>query len=423
MSTRTWQRAGAFIAAPFVAAPLFATPLFAALCLAVAPLAGQTSRAKAIPDAPGAVRPTRLASPRLAPLPEGQWTDAHKTIVAKYGASGRAGNALGTFLNIPALAESFMSFPAYLTGASTLAPRHRELLILRTAWLLNNEAIWSQRVPTARAAGLTAADVHRVAEGPDVRGWSAFEVTLLRLADQLFRNSFVNDAVYNALTAEYDVHHTMDAIMTVADFVTLGLMYNALGVQPDSVSADRMPTDVPYRVAVPNREAALTTPRVEPVAGTGLGITRTFARHPALAAARKELGYINQQAKLDPRLRELVILRTGWNTQSEYEWAQHVGSFGRGRELGLPIENIARGPDAPGWNPIEQALLTAADELYRDSSISGRTWSNLSSRLDTPTIVNLLISAAQYRQVAIALNAFGVQPEPGDERFPVIGFD
>lgn len=395
-----------------------------ACCLAIAvaslPAMGQPQREKPIPDAPGAVRPLRLSKPRLAPVPEAQWTDVHKSIAAKYSPNGPVGNALGTFLIVPALADSFMSFPAYLTKDSTLPPRHREILILRTAWLLNNDYIWSGHVPAARAAGLMDRDVRRVAEGPDAPGWSAFEAALLRLADQLFRNSFVNDGVYTALTAEYDVHRTMDAVMTVADFVTLGLMYNALGVQPDAANPERIPTGVPYRVVVPTREAALTTPRVEPVAGTGLGITRTFARHPALAAARKELSYINQQAKLDPRYRELVILRTGWNTQSEYEWAQHVGSFGRGREMGLPIENIARGPGAPGWNPIEQALLSAADELYRDSFISDRTWSNLSAHLDIVTIVNALISAAQYRQVAMALNTFGVQLEPGDERFPVI---
>ena len=263
--------------------------------------------------------------------------------------------------------------------------------------------------------------MRRVAEGPDARGWSAFETTLLRVADQLFRNSFVNDADYKALTAEYDVHHTMDAVMTVADFLTLGSMYNALGIQPDAWNPDRIPTDVSYRVVVPNREAPLTKPRVEPVAGTGLAIARTFARHPTLAAARKELGYINQQMKLDPRTRELVILRIGWNCQSAYEWAQHVGSFGKGREMGLPVENIARGPDAAGWNPTEQALLTAVDELYRDSSVSDRTWATLSTHLDVATIVNALISAAQYRQVSVALNTFGVPAEPGDEPLPVIG--
>ena len=63
---------------------------------------------------------------------------------------------------------------------------------------------------------------------------------------ELFRNSFVNDADYKALTAEYDVPHTMDAVMTVADFLSLGSIYNALGVQPDAWTPDRIPTNVPY---------------------------------------------------------------------------------------------------------------------------------------------------------------------------------
>ena len=375
----------------------------------------------ALPDPPGAARPTRVSSPRLAPLADDQWTDVRKTIVAKYAADGRPGNALRTLLHIPALADSFLSFPAYLSKDSTLLPRHRELLILRTAWLLNNDYLWSAHVPAARAAGFTAADVSRVAEGPGAKGWSAFDATLLRIADQLFRNSFVNDADYKALTAEYDVPHTMDAVMTVADFLSLGTIYNALGIQPDAGTPDRIPTNVPYRVVVPKREAPLKTPRVEPVTGTGLAITRTFARHPAMAAARKELGYINQQMKLDPRTRELVILRIGWNCQSAYEWAQHVGSFGKAREMGLPVENIARGPAAPGWSPVEMALLTATDELYRDSTVSDRTWASLSAQLDAPTILNAIVSVAQYRQVSVALNTFGVPGEPGDEPLPVIG--
>jgi alkylhydroperoxidase family enzyme len=375
----------------------------------------------ALADPPGAARPTRVSSPRLAPLAEGQWTDAHKAIVAKYAADGRPGNALRTLLHIPALADSFLSFPAYLSKDSTLLPRHRELLILRTAWLLNNVYIWSTHVPAANAAGFTAADVRRVAEGPRAKGWTAFEATLLRVADQLFRNSFVNEADYRALTAEYDVQHTMDAVMTVADFLSLGMIYNALGVQFDSPTSAQILPDVPYRVVVPKREAAPTKPRVEPVTGTGLAITRTFARHPAMAAARKELGYINQQMQLDPRTRELVILRIGWNCQSAYEWAQHVGSFGKARELGLPVENIARGAAAPGWSPVEQALLTATDELYRDSFLSDRTWATLSTHLDVATIVNVVVSVAQYRQVSVALNTFGVPGEPGDERLPVIG--
>jgi 4-carboxymuconolactone decarboxylase len=394
-----------------------------ALCIGVVAGSAATTgqdRAKALPDPPGAVRPAGRSNPRLAPLPEDQWTDAHRAIVAKYAAGGRPGNALRTLLHIPVLADSFLSFPAYLSNDSTLSPRHRELLILRTAWLLNSSYIWSTHAPAARSLGFTNADLRRVAQGPDARGWTPFEATLLRVADQLFRNSFINDADYKALTAEYDVPHTMDAVMTVADFLSLGMIYNALNVPLDSPTAETIPPDIPYRVTVPTREAALTRPRIEPVSGTGLAIARTFARHPAMAAARKELGYINQQMKLDPRTRELVILRIGWNCQSAYEWAQHVGSFGKGREMGLPIDDIARGPGAPGWSVVERALLTATDELYRDSTISDRTWSTLSLHLDPLTILNVIVSVAQYRQVSIALNTFGVPAEPGDEPLPAI---
>ncbi len=57
--------------------------------------------------------------------------------------------------------------------------------------------------------------------------------------------------------------------------------------------------------------------------------------------------------------------------------------------------------------PTERTLLTAADELYRDSSISDATWKDLSSRLDQVMVVNALISAANYRQVSMGLNALG----------------
>lgn len=399
--------------------------LAALVCAAVvsfaAPTSGQTGQARAIPERPGAARPARLSSPRLAPLAESQWTDVHRAIVAKHAAGARPGNALRTLLHIPELADNLMTFQAYLDTASTLTPRHRALLVLRTSWLLNSEYIWSSRAPLAQTAGLTADEVRRVAEGPEARGWTPLEATLLRLADQMFRNSSITNAVYASLTAEYDLHHTMDAVMTVANVTTLGLMYNALGVQPDAWNPDRIPANVPYRVAVPEREPPLRVARVAPVPGTGLAVTRTFARHPALAAARIGSNYVNRQSTLDPRHRELMILRTGWDCQSEYEWAQHVGSVGRAREMGMPVENIARGPDTPGWNAAERALLTAADELYRDSTVSDRTWATLSTHLDATGVVNALISAANYRQVSMALNAFGVQLDPGDEPFPNLG--
>jgi alkylhydroperoxidase family enzyme len=72
---------------------------------------------------------------------------------------------------------------------------------------------------------------------------------------------------------------------------------------------------------------------------------------PNSPPARTGSNYVNRQSKLDPRLSRAVILRTGWNCRSEYEWAQHVGSVGRAREMGMPVDNIARGPECARLEP------------------------------------------------------------------------
>ena len=392
-------------------------PLLAA-CIGCLALASIQLGGEVLPDRPGGTRPVRLSKPRIAPLPEAQWTGAHNDLVAKYVPDGRPGNAFKTLLNVPALLDSVAQFQTYIARDSRLSPRHREILILRTSWLLNNEYVWSEHAPVARTAGLTSEELRRIAQGPDANGWAPFEATLLRMSDQLFRNSSINDVTWRALSAGYDMYQLMDAVMTVTDFTTVSLLYNSLGIQPDERATDRIPPDIAYRVVVPEREAPLAVARIEPISGDGIAVGRTFARYPTLAQARTGSTYVNQVSKLDPRYRELLILRTGWDCQAEYEWAQHVGSVGRGREMGLPIERIAMGPDAPGWDPFEATLLRAADELYRDSIVSDRTWNALAARFDSAMIMNALITASNYRMVSMALNALGVQLEAGDEKFP-----
>jgi len=373
-----------------------------------------------VPGQPGSTLPRRLTKPRISPLPDTLWTDVHRKLVAKYQPEGRAGNALKTLLQVPELVDGTMPFQNYITRDSSLSPRHREILILRTSWLLDNDYVWAEHASIARKLGMTTSELRRIAQGPDARGWDVLERTLLRLADQLFRNSSVTDSTWHTLAAQYDLFHMMDAVMTVADFTSLSLLYNAIGIQPDADATDHLPRDIPYRVVVPRREPALVAPRIEPLEGRALAITRTFQRYPKLAEPRSTgSNYVNQHSKLDARYRELLILRTGWNCQSEYEWSQHVGSVGHARDKGLDPLKIAEGPTAAGWDPFEIVLLNAADELYRDSTISDATWNAMMARFDTTMLLNATITATNYRMVSMALNALGVQIDPGDERMPV----
>jgi alkylhydroperoxidase family enzyme len=378
------------------------------------------ARAQAVVDPPGARRVAPLAAPRIAPLADAELTDAHKAIVARFTRDGRANNALRTLLRVPELAEAVMPYTTYLMNETSISPRHRELLIMRVAWLYGNENLWAEHAPRARVYGLDDAAIRRIAEGPDAAGWDRFDATLLRLADQQFRNSSTTNATWKALSERYDLFNIVDAIETVNHFTTVSIFYNSLGIQPDADLKDRLPADVPYKVTVPAREPALIAARITPNQGRGIAVSRTFGRYPLLNQRwSPRQNFILRTPLLTPQQREMLILRMGWNCQSEYEWAKHVGSVGRAREIGLDPVKIAEGADSPAWPAFEKHMLRAADELYRDGRVSDATWSGLATQFKPEQIMAAIYSSSVYRAISMSLNAYGVQlDEPTDERLP-----
>jgi alkylhydroperoxidase family enzyme len=352
-------------------------------------------------------------------MPATEWNDAQKALVEKHARYGSADNAIRTLIRVPELFDGVMPYTIYLAEDSSLTPRQRELLILRAAWLAGNQALWSRHALRARKAGWSDADLRRIAEGGAAKGWEPLEAALLQMADQLFRNQSVTDATWAALSKSLDTFHLMDAVETVNHFVFLSLIYNSYGVQPESDAKDRIPADVPYRVDVPPRQPALAAPRVVAPPGQGIAVGRTFGLYPTLSRAwSPRQNFINRQSPLTPRHREMLILRMGWNCQSEYEWAQHVGRVGRAREWGLEPKLIAQGGDAAGWDSIEKTILRASDELYRESVVSDGTWKALIDLFGVPWVMSAVFTTSGYSAISRSLLTYGVPLEPGDERFP-----
>ncbi len=161
------------------------------------------------------------------------------------------------------------------------------------------------------------------------------------------------------------------------------------------------------------------TPSGEAVALGDLNIFRTLARHPALFQSWAPFGgYLLTNGTLPFHDRELLILRTGFNTRSEYEWGQHVRIALNGGISREAVDRVSEGPDAEGWTPRESSLLRAADELHDSNKISADTWQALSAELDEPQLIELCVLVGQYHLVAFMLNSVGVQPEPGLEPLP-----
>jgi alkylhydroperoxidase family enzyme len=153
------------------------------------------------------------------------------------------------------------------------------------------------------------------------------------------------------------------------------------------------------------------------VVGPTVNIYTTLARHPDAAAAMVNLGRTLRGGQLPDRHREVLILRTGWNCQSVYEFAQHRRIA---LSVGMSLDDIRRiqqGPDAPGWEPFDAVLCRAADELHRDHQLTDETWSELASRYSEEQLIETVMLIGYYHLVSFALNAFGVPLEPGAEAF------
>ena len=153
--------------------------------------------------------------------------------------------------------------------------------------------------------------------------------------------------------------------------------------------------------------------------GSVLNIFRTLAHAPKGLSAFLGWGsyILSRRNSLSERDRELVILRTGWNCRSGYEFAQH-------RRIGLDcglseaeIERIKQGPDVPGWSALDAAMLRATDELTENHFVSNATWAALEELGDRGRM-DLVFTVGQYTQVSMMLNSFGVQLESGDMSDP-----
>jgi len=118
------------------------------------------------------------------------------------------------------------------------------------------------------------------------------------------------------------------------------------------------------------------------------------------------------------RTRELVILRIGWRTASEYVFCQHVRYS---RELGIPDEDIlgVRDPEhSRAYSDTDRCVIALADELHESARVSPATWSALEKVLTHQELVELVLTAGFWRAIAGFNNAAKIQLEDGVPGWP-----
>jgi alkylhydroperoxidase family enzyme len=120
---------------------------------------------------------------------------------------------------------------------------------------------------------------------------------------------------------------------------------------------------------------------------------------------------------LDPKLRELAILRVGNLLRSEYEFTKHVTI---GREAGVTneqIDELTNWTSSKKFTDVERAVLQYTDEVTLNVKVSDGTFANLKKFFDDPAIVKLTATIGYYGMVSRVLVALQIELEPGEKAF------
>ena len=170
---------------------------------------------------------------------------------------------------------------------------------------------------------------------------------------------------------------------------------NNEGVQP--LTAERWPDELS---------------EIQSFLGTPLNIHNMMAHHPELMKAWMPLrNHIVGNSSLSARQRELVILRTAYNCQADYEWQHHVE---RGLAAGLSrseIERVKEGSGANGWEGDERALLIAVDNCHARFFVSKESRKILDQYFSIQQQLDITVTVGLYMTLALIIKTFDVPME------------
>ncbi len=117
------------------------------------------------------------------------------------------------------------------------------------------------------------------------------------------------------------------------------------------------------------------------------------------------------RSKLDPRLRELAILRTAKVSKSLYEWTQHVPIAKSTGVSDAQVDAIENWESASCFSDLDRLVLRFTDEVARNVKGGRDTLEALKKHMGAAEIVELVLSIGFWGMVARLLETTEVDLE------------
>lgn len=185
----------------------------------------------------------------------------------------------------------------------------------------------------------------------------------------------------------------------------------------DPVSGFRLP--LPARDGLPPAARALYDRLVDPQGGTIAGLRGPAGiqlHSPKLAEYSTPLNrYLRWEAGFDGRIRELAILVTARELDSQFEWTAHEPvAQAEGLEPAV-IEIVKRRLPTAGLAERDAVVVDLGREAFGDRKVAPETFARALRQFGAQGLVDLTALMGNYAATALLLVVFDMQLKPDQE--------
>jgi len=144
---------------------------------------------------------------------------------------------------------------------------------------------------------------------------------------------------------------------------------------------------------------------------SGIGLYSPKASEYARALNR----YLRFEAGLAPRVREIAILTTAREMDSQFEWAAHEPEARKEGVEDRVIDIIKHRMPTAGLEETDATIIELGRQIFRDRKVTSDTFAKAKALFGANKLVELVMLMGNYAGTAALLTAVDMQLHPGQK--------
>ena len=172
------------------------------------------------------------AGPKIAALEDSEMSGEARAIVDGVRAAAGAGPAgevpeyMRMLAKHPGLFRSQMD-TGKLFFNGLIAPRERELAVLRIGWLAGAPYEWGEHVKISQRYGVTSEEIERAIIGSAASGWSEHDGAIVRAVEELIADFAISGETWDILAKSWDEAQMLEFPAMVGQYVAIAFIQNS----------------------------------------------------------------------------------------------------------------------------------------------------------------------------------------------------